>query len=175
MEPLQFLSQALSLGSSIGGALMKTAGERHSLAMQERAMKLRNFTLKNNADMALRQSTFEQNRVSNQLDSVFSAQVGTFAGGNLDPTSGSPAILQLQSAAQAETDRQLLGARGAGARADAYGEMAGNKSRFADAAQAAYLNTASTWLQTGTEWIDKIAKSSTQAGGATAGGNGFGF
>jgi hypothetical protein len=80
------------------------------------------------------------------------------------------------SASQAETDRMLIGARGAAARADAYGEIAGNKMRYADTVMGTVLNVASDWLNTGRDWASMNARQGLQQpGGTTVSANPFGL
>jgi hypothetical protein len=167
-----------SMAMLLGKSALNTAGGLFSLAGQQDRMRMQNARLLQNANMAVRQSTFEQNRVTRQLDGVLAAQVGGFATGNLDPTSGSPAFLQLQSAAQAETDRMLIGARGVAARADAFAAMAENEAQFSDSVTGTMLNIAGDWLNTKTEWDVMKAKNSKgmmQAAGPKAGFNPFGL
>lgn len=165
-----------SLAMLLGKSALNTAGGLFSLSGQQDRMRMQNARLMQNANMALRQSTFEQNRVTRELDGVLAAQVGGFATGNLDPTSGSPAFVQLQSAAQAETDRMLIGARGVAARADAFSAMAENQSSFSDSVTGTMLNIAGDWLNTATEWQGmKAKKGMTMPAGPKAGSNPFGL
>ncbi|MCA3675527.1 MAG: hypothetical protein IOC02_14500 [Methylobacterium sp.] len=119
MDPLTIASAAFK-GA---GALMSMFGARSNFAAAQRITRQKQATLRQNADMAMMRSTFEQNRIDDQIDATTGAQVNYFAGGNLDPSSGSPAVLQAMTTAQGETDKMLAAARGAQERADAFQQI----------------------------------------------------
>ena len=109
MDPLTIASAAFK-GA---GALMSIFGAGAQNRAARRVTRQQQATLRDNADMAMMRSTFEQNRIDDQIDATTGAQVNYFAGGNLDPASGSPAVLQAMTTAQGETDKMLAAARGA--------------------------------------------------------------
>ncbi|MCA3685274.1 MAG: hypothetical protein IOC02_14320 [Methylobacterium sp.] len=154
---------------------MSMFGARSNFAAAQRITRQKQATLRQNADMAMTRSTFEQNRIDDQVDAVTGAQVNYFAGGNLDPATGSPAVLQAMSAAQGETDKMLAAARGAQERADAFQQISDLESGLGAQRQALSWGIGTTLLETAGDltkmFAPKIAGGST--GGSTGGNNSF--
>lgn len=171
MDPLTITMGALK-GAN---ALMSIFGARSNFASAQRITRQKQAILRQNADMAMTRSTFEQNRIDDQVDAVTGAQVNYFAGGNLDPASGSPAVMQAMSAAQGETDKMLAAARGAQERADAFQQISDLESGLGAQRQALSWGIGTTLLETAGDltkmFAPKIAGGST--GGSTGGNNSF--
>jgi hypothetical protein len=164
----------------LGGSILKgigagkqAQGQVDQLRAQKERTKLRNLQIKANADLSDRQATFEQNRTQSQLDSVLKQQLDFASTGNLDPTSGSPAFARLQSAAQAETDRMLIGARGAVSRADAFTGVAENSSQLADSAKGVRLSIGADMISTATDWLSSFSRDQLQTPGGPKAGKSY--
>jgi hypothetical protein len=162
MDPLTITMGALK-GAN---ALMSIFGAQSNFRNAKRITRARQATLRQNADMAMMRSTFEQNRIDDQLDAVTGAQVNYFAGGNLDPSSGSPAVLQAMSAAQGETDKMLAAARGAQERADAFQQISDLESGLDAQRQSMSWSIGSTLLETAGD----LARMWPRTGGASGSG-----
>ncbi len=165
MDPvtLMLLSGAVqTVGAGIG-----IAGKIGQMRGAGRAARLQQYQIWQNTDMVNRKSTFEQNKVSDQLDEVSAAQTNYYTGGGIDPTWGSPALMQAESAAAAEQDRLLIAARAQQEKADMAGQAAGIQSRASDTRRALgvgvatdFLNLASSWMSLGAN----IAKGGVKPG-----------
>jgi hypothetical protein len=148
MDP--FTVAAMALSAAQGAMSIFGLGQQNR--QQKRVMRMQQAQLRQNADLEMMQSTVEQNKVDDQLDDIYGAQTDFFAGGNLDPTSGSPAILQAMTAAQGETDKMMIAARGQTNRANMFQQILDLETGISDARKAhafgvgtQLLNTASTW------------------------------
>lgn len=158
MDPISMTLAIASAGLKGAGALMNIFGAGQQQRAAKRVTRAKQATLRANAEMAMQQSTFEQNRLQDQIDSVQGAQVDFFAGGNLDFTNGSPAVLQAMTAAQGETDRMLIGARGVQQRANAYQQIADLEQGLNDSRVASNYSIGTTMLQTAGDMIGMFAK-----------------
>lgn len=141
--------QAAGAGFSVAGKIGQGRAMRRSTLMQQ-------WNLQQDQAMVGQETTFEQAKVDDQLDKVLGAQGNYFAANNVDPTWGSPALAAAESTAAAETDKLLIGARGAQKRAGIAGQIEGAVSQTEDKRRALgigiagdFLNLASSWLSLG--------------------------
>lgn len=159
-------------GMSIFGQLMGNRGAK-------RATRAKVATLRSNIDTIGKQAGFEQSRIYDQVDATLGAQVNFFAGGNIDPTSGSPAILQALTAAQGETDVALAGARGAQKRAETFQQIADLEMGQSDRNTALTFGIGTTLLNTASQWVglgnSMNQKGAFSGGGSTGASSGTGF
>ncbi|MGL5446412.1 MAG: hypothetical protein ACRDBL_03785, partial [Rhabdaerophilum sp.] len=153
MDPISMTLAVASAGMKMAGGAMSIFGAGQQYRQAKRVTRMKQATLRQNADMAMAQSTFEQNRVDDQIDAVQGAQVNYFAGGNLDMTSGSPAVLQAMTEAQGETDKMLLAARGVQKRADAFQQISDLESGLNDQRVAMSYGVGTTMLNTASELL----------------------
>lgn len=159
---------ALAGAAQTGGNILQAAMGFVNAGQTRAVNRQRIRMLESNAQMQMASASGEANKVRDQLDAVTGAQAGFFAGGNIDPTSGSPAFLAAQSAAQAELDVMAATARGLQGRADAYGQIANVAAQTADAQRAAWVGAGTAFLNTVSSW----ASLGTQAGRTTGFGGG---
>jgi hypothetical protein len=76
-------------------------------------------TAKEGAGLSLTQGAWDAGHIGRQVDTMAAARRSTFAGRNIDPTSGSPLLMEGFSAAQGATDMALAAAKGEIGYADA--------------------------------------------------------
>jgi hypothetical protein len=143
---------ALAGAAQTGGNILQGVMGFVNAAQTRAVNRERTRMLMSNADMQMATATGEANRVRDTLDAVTGTQAGFFAGGNIDPTSGSPAFVAAQSAAQAELDVLTSTARGLQGRADAFGQIANVAAQTADAQRAAYVGAGTAFLNTVSSW-----------------------
>ncbi len=172
MDPISLTLAIASAGLKGAGAAMSIFGAGQQYRQAKRVTRMKQATLKANADMAMAQSTFEQNRIDDQIDAVQGAQVNYFAGGNIDPTSGSPAILQAMTEAQGETDKMLVAARGVQQRADAYQQISDLESGLSDQRVGMSYGVGTTLLNTASELLAMFGPKGQFGGGGSKGGRG---
>ncbi|MBS7703174.1 hypothetical protein [Chelatococcus asaccharovorans] len=111
-----------------------------------------------NAELALARGRLDENRVRDETDRATASQRAFFAGGNIDPASGSALMLAAFGAAQGETDAQIT-------RANAFQEAAG-------AQWSAYgaLDHAEDGLQAASRTIDSSFKAADSRSRGLTGG-----
>jgi len=139
----------------------------------KRATRLKQAALRQNADMVMKEAGFEINRLDDQIDAVHGAQTNFYAGGNLDPASGSPAIVQALTAAQGETDKMLLAAKGQSARADMFQQISDLESRLDDARKGFALGVGTQLLSTATQWLGLQRQNMQRTNGSAFGSFGL--
>jgi hypothetical protein len=76
-------------------------------------------TAKAAAGLSLTQGAWDAAKVARRVDTLSAARLSTFAGRNIDPSSGSPLLMEGFSAAQGATDMALAAAKGEVGYADA--------------------------------------------------------
>jgi hypothetical protein len=162
---LLMLAGAAQTGGNILQAAMGFVNAGQTAAVNRQRVRM----LQSNADMQMANAAGEANRVRDQLDAVTGNQAGFYAAGNIDPTSGSPAFVAAQSAAQAELDVMAVTARGLQGRADAYGQIANVAAQTSDAWRGAAIGAGTAFLNTVSSW----ASLGTQAGRAAPAGGGM--
>jgi hypothetical protein len=97
------------------------------------------------AKLPMDEAALQQSRTVASIGRTIGAETGHFAASNLDPTSGSPLLLEGFSAGQGATDLALIGAKAELARAGYLSQSAGTLSQAAGSAfQAASFNEKST-------------------------------
>jgi hypothetical protein len=113
-----------------------------------------------NADLAVVRGNYDEFLSRRKVNSVLAAETAHFASGNVDPTYGSPAMIQAFTAAQGEVDAQLIRARTASARADALtgaaniaGQAAQQQFKAASEKGAAITSLVSGVLKAGTDLL----------------------
>lgn len=133
-----------------GAAVAGTGLGIFSNMMQHSALKrqarARVVQLQNNADIVTARGGFEQGKIANAVEDAVAKQANAFAAGNIDMTTGSPAILAAQSEAIGMQDQMLAGAKAVEQRADIYGQIAATWAKVDDSRRALALNTASSIL-----------------------------
>lgn len=147
MDPLSLAF----LGLKGAGAIMSIFGAQGAFGGAKRITRQKQAILRGNADLATQRATFEQNRIDDQVDAVQGAQVNYYSGGNLDPTMGSPAVVQAMTAAQGQTDMMLAAARGVQERADAYQQIADLESGLSAQRQSMSWGIGTTLLNTASD------------------------
>lgn len=170
---LLMLAGAAQTGGNILNAAMGFVNANQTASVNRARIRM----LQSNAEMQMATATGEANKVRDQLDAVTGNQAGFFAAGNIDPTSGSPAFLAAQSAAQAELDVMAVTARGLQGRADAYGQIANATAQTADAQRGALIGAGSAFLNTISSWASLGIQGGkgAPAGGGASGGTSSGF
>lgn len=156
------------------GGMQLAAGQAQQRALK-RQTRFQVAQLESNADISSQKQGFDQSRIQDQVDASIARQQNYFASGNIDFTSGSPAILAAQSEAIGMQDQMLTAARGQQDRADIYGQIAGIRGKMDDARKANSMNVASTILNTVGK-LASIASGQMQPGStsnADASGAGF--
>jgi len=95
--------------------------------------------------LALSEGGLEQARTASTIQRTLGGETGHFAAANLDPTTGSPLLLEGFSAGQGATDLALIAARAQMGEAQALGAAAGTMAQAAGSAgQAAAFGMKST-------------------------------
>lgn len=112
----------------------------------KRQARARVAQLQNNAEIVTARGGFEQGKIANAVEDAVAKQANAFAAGNIDMTTGSPAILAAQSEAIGMQDQMLAGAKAVEQRADIYGQIAATWAKVDDSRNALALNTASSIL-----------------------------
>jgi hypothetical protein len=182
MDPVTMM-MALSGGLKVIGGAFEIFGQASQYKSAKRAINLQQAELMKNNDGIMQRSTFEQNRITDVVEDIQAKQLNAAAGGNLDPTSGSPAFAMAQAEMESETDRLLTGARGMQERADNFGQIASLQSQLSDKRTALSWGVGSTLLKTAQSLVDlggQAAKSggfgtASAASSAVSGKTGFGF
>lgn len=163
-------------GLALAGAGISAAGTMSQTAALRRQARLRVGQLQTNAEITGMRSAFEQGRIEDQVDAVQARQENHFAAGNIDPTSGSAAILQAQTEALGMQDQMLIAAKGQQERADIFGQIAATWGRADDASRAGALNIASTVLSAAGKLAGISGDVAAKTGGwGAAGGNATSF
>lgn len=173
MDPVTMM--LISMGLSGGQAAMSLFGDQAAYRAQKRATRFQQAELMQNAEMSRLKSTFEQNRIDDSLAQAQGDQINYYAGGNIDPMSGSPAVLSAMSSMQAETDKLLVAARGQSEVADAWGQIQGLQSRVADKRKALGYGVATTLLNTASQWASLGTKGMGNSQGGKSGMNSGGM
>jgi hypothetical protein len=190
---------------SLGGGLLKGIGQLlqgfmgSSMDLLQKSIAQSNVTLlqqkagieADEGKLALAQGGLEQSRVSNTIGRTIGAETGKFAASNLDPTYGSPLLLEGFSAGQGATDLALVGAKAElgnasdlAASAGTLGQAAGEQGQavaFGSKATqdiiAGITGAAATALSAGSNsnmWANLNA-SANAIGSGGKGGGGFDF
>lgn len=172
MSGLEFLlmgSTALGVGGSLFKAFSATrVGElQERIASQNTKLLLRSADLQDDMEsFVVARSNFEASRVRDAVKKVSGAQVTHWAANNLDPTTGSPMLIAMQTAEQGEADVGLVRAQGfldaaevQSKKARILGEAAGSawqeamvRERAFENRMAGYFGAAGTLLNTATQW-----------------------
>lgn len=140
MDPLTIMMMAGTalggLGKLLGGSMgQEIADLQADIARTNVANLQRKAGLeREQAGYAFAQGSLAESRTRAQLDRVMGGQTGFAAAGGLDPTTGSPLLLEGFTAAQGATDVALIRANALTGAATAYSRSA---STMADAATAA--------------------------------------
>jgi hypothetical protein len=103
-------------------------GERQAKAYSEASERAAR-----NAELALMQTNFEENRAREQGEATFAAQTVFYAGSGIDLSEGAPILMAREAAEQLEVDAQIIRASGWAKSA----EMTREAGRFATAANDA--------------------------------------
>lgn len=175
MDPITIMMMLAGATATVGTGL-SVAGKIGQSSALKKAGRMQQWNLMQNVEGVNRESTFEQNKVSDTLDQVQQAQTNYYAGGNIDQTWGSPALMSAESAASAEMDKLLVSARASQKTADIYGQIAGVENQTTDRRRALdvgiatdFLNLAQTWLSLGMG-AQKAGMGKGASAGGTAGG-----
>lgn len=140
MDPLTIMMMAgtalSSLGKLVGGAMGKDIGDMQARVGEANVASLerRAALEREQAGYAYAKGGLEESRTRDQLARVLGGQTAAFAAGGLDPTAGSPLLLEGYTAAQGATDIALIRANTQTGVAGAYSRAA---STMADAATMA--------------------------------------
>lgn len=140
MDPLTIMalgSTALTAISSLGKGYAGSEIDnlQKSIADQNTALLVRKAGIEaKGADLAYAGGALETSRTVSQLHRVLGAETGHFASSNLDPTYGSPLLLEGYSAGQGATDLALIAARAQGSAAGALSTSAGTMAQAAGSA-----------------------------------------
>lgn len=118
-----------------------------------------------------------------KVEHVLASETTDYASGNVDPTYGSPLVVQGFSAAQGETDAQIMRARMMSERADdltavanIYGQAAGQRTKASSEKSAARTSIIAGAIGAGTSMLAASSKwaslNGPSGGSALAGGVG---
>jgi hypothetical protein len=172
MDPFTIMAMGSSaltaigkLGAGFMGSQMDKLQQSIASSNQQLLVQKANLEAKE-GQISLDQGSVEQARTIGSINRTLGAETGKFAASNLDPTYGSPLLLQGFSAGQGATDLALIGARAQLGNASALTQSAGTMAQAAGAAgQAAAFGMKSTQ-----DIVSGIlgAGSSLLAGGANA-------
>jgi len=123
--------------------------------------------------LSLDEASLNQSRTIVQVNRTLGAETGKFAASNLDPTSGSPLLLEGFSASQAATDMALIGAKGELGNAQSLLNAAGTMSqRAGQVGQAAAFGAKATsdimtgYLGAGTSFLSGLGANNGAQWGA---------
>lgn len=145
------------MGSSLASLQSSIASANASFLKQQAGME------EEEGQASLAQGRLQQSRTIAQVNTVLGGQTGKFAASNLDPTYGSPLLLEGYTAGQGATDVALEGAKASMGLAGASMQAAGTLAQAATAQGQAsaysmqstqdilsgYLGAATTGLQGG--------------------------
>jgi hypothetical protein len=179
---------ALALGGAVAGAGGKLyQGGREGAAHGRAAgladsnaelLKTQAKIKEGNADLAVTRGNYDEYKTRLKGEHVLASETAHFAGGNVDPTYGSPLVFQGFSAAQVENDAQLVRAHMMVERANAltdasntYAQVAGLRGKAQAERAAATTAEVSGILGAGTSLLTAGSKWSSLGGGASAGGD----
>jgi hypothetical protein len=131
--------------------------------------------------LATDEATLQQSRTIMQVQRTIGAQTARFAGSNLDPTMGSPLLLEGFTAAQGAMDMAIEGAKGTLGNAQALGAAAGTRAEAAgETGRASSFNIDATqqvmagWLGAGTALLSGATAFKQYSALAAAAGQGGG-
>lgn len=156
MDPISIMTMA-SAALAGGQGAMSIFGQLTGNRAAKRAARAKVASLQASLPLVGQETAFQQSKIIDQVDAVNGAQVASFAGGNIDPSSGSPAILQAMSAAQGETDIAITGARGAQKRADIFQQIADTWQGQSDRNNQLAFGIGTTLLNTAQQWAGLTA------------------
>lgn len=113
------------------------------------------------ADLAVVRGNYDEFLTRRKVGSVLASETAHFAAGNVDPTYGSPLMIQGFTAAQGEVDAQMIRARMMGERADALtgaanieAQAAGQQYKAASEKGAAITSLVSGIFNAGTSFLN---------------------
>lgn len=152
--------------ASLGGSALSAGGALAGGSARWKSAKLQKAIEDSNAELALTRGAFEAGRARDAADRAADAAVSTYAAGNVDPSYGGAAWAQAWSAAQGETDAQILLAGGATQRAQHLQQGAGLLAAGGDAKRAGFLSATSSLLS-GAGAFARLAQPPMTAAAAT--------
>lgn len=165
---------ALAAVTQIGGGALSAGGQLMAGRGSARAARMQAWMAQRNADMELQKGAFEASRIREHTDQVLENQVASVTARDIDPTYGSPLVVQGLSAAQGEADAMLTSANAQQASAQHLWTAAGALGKAQDAKRGAFLGAASTMLSSIAPWAMKAMPggggSAGKAAGAAVGG-----
>ena len=151
MDPISILMMGSAALSTAQGGL-SILGQVMGNNSAKRAARMKVQNLQASLPIVGQETAFQQSKIIDQVDQVTGAEVNSFAGGNIDFTSGSPAIIQAMSQAQGETDIALAGARGQQKRADIFQQIADTWSGQSERNHQLAYGIGTTLLNTAQQW-----------------------
>lgn len=168
---------------SAGGALFKgaagaNAGDQNAeLAQGNHDLLVDQAKIaKGNADLAVTRGNYDEFLTRRKVAGVLDSTTAHYAGGNIDPTYGSPLLMQGFSAAQGETDAQIVRAHMMTERADAlttsaniYGQAATQQFKSAAAKADAITSMVSGVIGAGTSLLSSKSLFGSPSGGPGGG------
>lgn len=132
---------------------------------------------KESAGLSLTKGAWEAGQVARRVGTASDARVSYFAGRNIDPTSGSPLLMEGFSAGRGATDMALAAAKGEAGYADGltkasniYGQAASQQWKAAQDEQAATTARISGLFGAGTTLLSAAASPWAGLGNAFSGG-----
>jgi hypothetical protein len=168
MDPITIMMMLAGATATVGTGL-SVAGKMGQSSALKRSGRMQQWNLMQNLDGIGQESAFEQDKVADTLDQVQQAQTNYYAGGNIDQTWGSPALMSAESAASAEMDKMLVAARAGQKRADVFGQIAGVENQVTDRRRALDVGIATDFLNLAQTWLS-LGMSGQKAGMGKAGG-----
>jgi len=140
MDPLTILALGSTALTSIGKLASGFGGS--SIAKLQEGIANQNTALLNQkasdeaaeGKLSFDQSALDQSRTMLQVNRTLGAETGSFTARNLDPSYGSPLLLEGFSASQGAMDMALIGAKGEMGNADALLTAAGTRAQAASSA-----------------------------------------
>lgn len=174
MDPMTLLALAKA-GVAAASSGLEIAGQGMQYRAMKRAARSRTAALQTAMGLATTKAGYQQGQIEDQRDATLARQANFFAGGNIDMTTGSPAILAAQTEALAEQDQLMAAARGAQERADYAGQIAGLWNKVDDARGAMSFNIASSILSAAGKMIGAATESAGRTGTGSGGGSSGAF
>lgn len=151
MDPFTIMalgSTALSAIGKLAGGFVNSSLDKvqQSIANENTNLLVKRSQLETQAgELPLDEARLEQSRLVNNINRTLGAETGKFTASNIDPTYGSPLLLEGFSAGQAAQDMALIGAKGLLGHAQALGQAAGTLAQAAGSAgQAAAFGMKAT-------------------------------
>lgn len=160
----------LAMATTAGGGALSAAGQLAGGRGTARAARMQAWMAQQNAQLATEKGAFEQARLRDRVAAVLDNQTASVTARDIDPSYGSPLVLQGLSAMQGEADAMLVGAGAQQERAEHLWTAAGKIGQAQDAKRAGMIGAGTTILSTVSKWASLAGGGGSQSGGKASGG-----